>query len=298
MWGKSPGARIWWAPSITAIDPLKASALGLALILSVSSVPAQAAAGKAPQAGTELGQEEPVPRFLARVATMTGRKAQALAKIVIHCGRRDVLCAARELVGHLGPGARLVAVTTPDTDRIRRVVSLPAITKCENRGGKRLYIRLPRFGRKVVEELRECLAAWVGRAEKTSLPTYLDVDLRGNGGGNFHRMLALAAVFLGPVRDAVQLSLPDRTKKLSLPTPAWRLRGPEITLWLGPKTASSAVIFASLLKAHLPKLRIMGRPSAEPPRLKRALVVNHAWRFLVPVGRLSVPGVSLTSRNE
>ncbi len=185
------------------------------------------------------------------------------------------LCFARALSERLPDLVRLEPVPHPDADTIRWVDTRPSVI-VENIGGTRT-LRISHFGRKATTELREASAAG-------SLP----VDLRGNAGGDFERMLEIAGLLIGSRRDAVEIDYGDRIERRSIEGP----KHPAVRVTrvlIDHKTASAALLLAHLLEAHA-GAALIGSPAAtDPAFLKRRLTVDHDWRLILPVARLTIP---------
>ncbi len=178
----------------------------------------------------------------------------------------------------------------PDTDSIRMVKNLPSITAVQTLESGVLRLRITRFGRKAARELGEALEARKGWR-------ILELDLRAHAGGDMRRMLRFTALFTGPVPRAVRLYGARRERWLAIPEahpPALRDSLARITLRLiiGPQTASSAEVFAALLKKHA-RARIIGTRSRGKDWLHVAIPVRQGWQLLVPHARMEVPGITL-----
>ena len=268
MSARSPGARTWWVRSITAIK---------LLIILACLLPAPALAG------------DRLDRLVASVRHLAGEATPPLRLIRNSC-RQDVVCAARYLVRRLGPRARLEKTRHPDTDAIRRVSTRPSVTGWSRRPSGALRLSLDHFGRKATSEISAALAGGLGsRPFSTAV---LEIDLRRNRGGDLNRMLKVAALFTGPVRDAVQLHGVTGTTKISIPDGGQRFLFRRIDLLVGPDTASSAEVFAGLLRARR-GARLLGQRTHGKDYLLRAVPVSQDWRLLIPVGTITLPGVSL-----
>jgi carboxyl-terminal processing protease len=194
------------------------------------------------------------------------------------------VCAARALASRLGDDARVEAIPPPDTDVIRLVETEPSVTMERRRPDGTLLIRLDRFGRRSIAEL---LAA-VG--EEPVGPLLL--DLTRNRGGRLGRALEVAALFSGPVPDAVLLEARDGASSIGIAAPRRRLAPDGLTVRIGPGTASSAEVLALLLRRHA-DARIVGARSAGKDVAQHALPVDAGTRLIVPIGRIVVVGERL-----
>ncbi|MDX1575303.1 MAG: S41 family peptidase [Kiloniellales bacterium] len=203
------------------------------------------------------------------------------------CGA-DALCAARQIVAASGGQVRLEPVTHPGTDTIRWAETAPSVTAVRADPDGRRWIVLDGFGRKAVPEMVEAMA---GAAEGP-----VSLDLRGNAGGDFGRMLKVASLFTDDVKDA--LFVIDKLER----TPV-SLRGDsgpmprDLVVLVGPGTASSAEVLAALLQRYA-GARLAGSRTAGKDHLTRVIAVDHDWRLLVPAERIEVPGVDLANGLE
>ncbi len=273
MSARNPGGPIWWAHSITATRTSLFALLLVALLL--------------PEGARADG---PVERIIASVNAVSQTSAISARLVRLKCGG-DVLCAARLIAAKLGPKARLVRVRHPDTDSIRRVRSKSSLDGWELQAPQTLRIVLSRFGRKVNAEIATALQEST-RAQSGNRPVNLEIDLRHNRGGRFDRMLQLAATFTGPVRNALSLAGKTAERQVSLPRPPHRLKFAKITVLVGPETASSAEVFAALLRVH-GKATILGQRTFGKNHLHRIIPVTHDWRLLVPAETIRVRGAVL-----
>ena len=255
--------RRWRAPTTIATRLAAAVLAGLL-------VPATGAAG------------DTVARLLAAVAAIEPADLLAAGALSRACGR-DARCVAERIVAAGDGRARLVRVRHPDTDWIRWARTRDSISAVGRLADGRLLVALTRFGRTVEAELETALDQADGAG--------LVVDLRANSGGDFGRMLRVAGRFTGP-RDRA-LYLVDRSGEhpVALAGPA-RPRLNNLTVLVGPGTASSAEILAALLRRHA-GAELVGARTAGKDYLLRVVPVDHDWRLLVPAERVRVPGETL-----
>jgi hypothetical protein len=231
---------------------------------------------------------DPVGRVLAAAAAYGGA-GEGWSEVEVRrtCGA-DALCAAGRLVEASGGQARLVPVDHPDTDTIRWARTRASVAAARRLGDGRGLIVLDGFGRKADEELRVAVASL--RTEGRSFGLVL--DLRGNAGGDFGRMLRLAGMFTGNRKNAVHLIDSVEKKILNLEGEPSLGRIAELTVLVGPGTASSAEVLAALLHRHA-GAALLGAPTAGKDYLTRVVAVDHDWRLLLPAERIEVPGVTL-----
>ena len=214
------------------------------------------------------------------VADVSAQPLPPVRTLSSMCGG-DVVCAGEALASSLGPHARLERITHPSTDSIRGVETLTSV-EVSSENGQRV-IRLGRFGRKAVWELRDALRD----AGETVI-----VDLRTNQGGDFDRMLRVAGIFCGSVENAVRLVEGNIERWFSVPGEKELRGGRKLQVWVGEQTASSAEVLAALLKLHA-GAKLSGEKTFGKNILLREVAVAHEWRLLVPSGRLEIEGIVL-----
>ncbi len=270
MWAKDLGGRPWRAPSTTA------TSAGFAL-LAVLALALPAAAGGA----------DPVGRVLAAAAAY-GDPGEGWSEAEVRraCGA-DALCAARRLVA--AGGARLVPVDHPDTDTIRWARTRASVASARRLDDGRGLITLDGFGRKAGDELLTAVA----ELRRGGRPLGLVLDLRGNAGGDFGRMLRLAAMFIGDRKNAVYLVDTNGRHALDLEGEPAIQPLSELSVLVGPGTASSAEVLAALLHRYA-GAALLGAPTAGKDHLTRVVPVDHDWRLLLPAEGIEVPGVALS----
>ncbi len=265
---KIRGARIWWAPSTTATSLAVIGALAVLL-------PARAPAGGG------------VERLVRDVRAASGPHLPTLEEVTGRCAS-DTLCAAQVLAQAIGPRARIEDVRHPSTDQIRWVTSARSVASASVDEAI-LTIRLIRFGRKAVPEIRNELET---RLTADSEIKTVVLDLRANQGGDLDRMLRVAATFTGPVQNAVRLIGWNGATALSIPRTDPVFRSLSLRVLVGPETASSAEVLAALLKVHA-GAQIIGSATLGKNYVLRVVPVNHDVRLLVPGERIEVPGAVL-----
>ena len=171
--------------------------------------------------------------------------------------------------------------TTP----VRLVRSRPTLGGVSRPSPQVLRLKIVRFGRMAEREVLAALAASPG-------VRVLELDLRGQRGGRLRNMLRLAGLFTGPVPGAVILAGARRTV-LSIPARPRRLPWPvRLRVLVDRRTASSAEVFAALLRRHA-GARILGERTFGKDWVARPVAVSHDWRLLVPAERIVVPGETL-----
>ncbi|MCY4030976.1 MAG: S41 family peptidase [Hyphomicrobiales bacterium] len=221
-----------------------------------------------------------IGRLHDAVADVSARPLPSVKTLTSICGG-DAVCAGEALASSLGPHARLERITHPSTDEIRGVQTRPSVEVSDESG--RRVIRLDRFGRKAVWELREALRD----ARKTVV-----IDLRANQGGDFDRMLRIAGMFCGSIENAVRLVEGSTERWFSVPGEKEFHGVQKLQVWIGKQTASSAEVLAALLKLHA-GAKLSGEKTFGKNVLLREVAVAHEWRLLVPSGRLEIEGIVL-----
>lgn len=237
------------------------------LIIGLAAASVQAAASPALQRAVEA-------------ARASGYIEPAIIAVAEHrC--ETALCFAGELVERLPERIRLERAIHQDTDTIRWVRTAPSIEMVERDGNGLLSLRLPRFGRKAMGELVKLLERGAGEDREVGL----EIDLRGNSGGDFERMLALAGLLIGPKPDVVE------KRRLEVSEPL-RLSGPKIRHWavrrvmIDDATGSSALILARILTRNGGAALIGTDKKPEIVFLKHRVTIAHDWRLVLPIAEV------------
>ncbi len=255
----------WWAQSGTATR-LSAAA---AVVLVAPAV----AAG-----------EGAVARLLEAVEAHGPATEGVTAEALGRCGT-DLLCAARRIVAGGDGRARLQRRDHPDTDTIRWVTTRASLGGHTQASDGRTVVALERFGRKVEWELRAALA-------DLQLGQGLVLDLRDNRGGDFGRMLRVAALFTGALPDALYLVDGSGRRPVAIPGNGTPVAARALTVLVGPETASSGEILAALLRRYA-GAELAGRRTVGKDYLLRVVAIDQNWRLLLPAERVEVPGETL-----
>ncbi len=141
---------------------------------------------------------QPVERiWQAVVAHASDGVAVPLQTLRAACGD-DPLCAARRLA-EADQGLSLQRVDAPDSGTSRWVETRPSLGPARRLADGRPVIAIEGFGRSVTAELRAALEAL-----DASVPEVV-LDLRGNGGGDFGRMLKVAELFVSNMEMTLYL---------------------------------------------------------------------------------------------
>ncbi len=254
----------WRAPSTTA------TSLAVALVLS------------APAAAEDHGALE---RLLAAVASYAPSSQGVTAEELRRVCRADVLCAAERLVATGDGRVRLERRYHPDTDTIRWARTRASVDRLERLGDGAMLVVLSRFGRKVEPELQAAL-------QQLTNGNRLLLDLRGNRGGDFGRMLRVAGIFTGARPEALFLIDGAGKHSVAIPGHGAPLPARDLTVLVGPRTASSGEILAALLRRYA-GAQVLGARTAGKDHLTRVVPLDQDWRLLLPAERVEVPGEAL-----
>ncbi len=275
MSARNPGGRIWLA-HLTIVTR---GILPLAFTL-LSALPLWAGSASSAVA---------VKRIVTLASSFSRQPVPPYRQVRQACGQ-DALCAARLILASQGKQARLEKVTHPTTNSIRRVESLPSITRQHSPKNNVLRIRLERFGRKANTELLAATSHYKTVHKTTA--KILEIDLRHNRGGNLKYMLRVAAWFTGAITQAIILKGNGNQAMLDIPKPPQRFNFAKIRLIVGKDTASSAEIFTALLRVHA-SAKVIGARTYGKNYLLRIIAVSHDWRLLIPSETVLVPGTTL-----
>jgi len=202
------------------------------------------------------------------------------------CGSAADVCIAQGIVDAIGPKAALVEVRHPDSDTIRLAATAPSITDLSFPAPDILRVRLDHFGRKAEWEVAEAVLAGGDNIQT------IELDLRGNSGGDLDRMLRVAALFTGAVVNVLNLTFLTRQEAVSIAPPITIVEKHRLRVLIGSQTASSAEVLAALLRQHA-GAQILGLRSRGKDWLQRLVAVNHDYRLALPVASIHVSGVRL-----
>lgn len=189
-------------------------------------------------------------------------------------------CFAETLALRLPDLVRLESITHPDTDSIRWAKTSPSLFVSSAANGlPALKLKLTHFGRKAVIELQDALAS--------NNQPMVEVDLRGNAGGDFERMLEIAGLFTGSIENAIKIDYPDHSETRSIQGPM--VRDLQVSrVEIDNQTASAALLLARLLETHS-SAELTGPPTmGKPVFLKRRITINHDWRFILPIAEIQI----------
>jgi C-terminal processing protease CtpA/Prc len=192
------------------------------------------------------------------------------------------LLSVPEIVAHLDPDTRLVEVRRKmSTDFIRGFEPEGSVAAVRALGGGRGYLRLVFFGRRTLEDLRKAL--------RDFLPPLcaLIIDLRDNAGGSFEQALRLAELFLLP---GAPLTLYEgrEGRALLYATGTAAPRQERLTLLINSGTASSAELFAGVLRWHH-RAELVGAPTTGKRTVQQVVRLDQAHLLFLTTGRFLAP---------
>jgi hypothetical protein len=212
----------------------------------------------------------------------------------------DPLCLGRELAAANPAEMRLVQAQHPTSDSIRWVTNRPSLggvtCRVDREENLSILLALAGFGRKLLSEVEAAITACLAANGQGTLDKerrQLILDLRGNGGGDFGRMLKLAAFFLGERKAALSLRRDGFSlHPVDLPAGEHSILRPDAVL-VNRETASSAEILAGLLKRY-GGARLLGEVTKGKDFISRLVPLDHDWRLLFRAETIEIPGISLS----
>jgi Peptidase family S41 len=236
------------------------------------------------------GATDSIARIHAAVtkSVLAGTSLPSLQEIEVVCGK-DSVCAASMMAAALGDRAFVARVDHPDTDTIRLVKSQPSVIETRCLAGCGRVVILRRFGRTVKAELRTA----VGRVTRQRGCRLLVLDFRGNEGGPFEQMLAVAGMFVGNVDGAIYLV--DGSSKTPVSVSGngeFSLLLDELVILVDGTTASSAEILAALLRQRA-GAKIVGKRTFGKDYLLHAIPVSHDLELVVPGKQVVILGETM-----
>ena len=192
------------------------------------------------------------------------------------------LLSVPEIVARLDPDTRLVEVRRRmSLDFIRGFEPEGSVASVRALGGGRGYLRLVFFGRRTLEDLRKAL--------RDFFPPLcaLTIDLRDNAGGNFEQALRLAELFL-PLGTPLTLYEGREGRALLYATGTAAPRQERLTLLINARTASSAELFAGVLRWHH-RAELAGTPTAGKRTVQQVVRLDQAHLLFLTTGRFLAP---------
>jgi len=192
------------------------------------------------------------------------------------------LLSVPEIVARLDPDTRLVEVRRRmSPDFIRGFEPEGSVAAMRALSGGRGYLRLAFFGRRTLEDLRKAL--------RDFFPPLcaLTIDLRDNGGGNFDQALRLAELFL-PLGAPLALYEGREGRALLYATGTAAPRRERLTLLINARTASSAELFAGVLRWHH-RAELVGAPTTGKRTVQQVVRLDQAHLLFLTTGRFLAP---------
>jgi carboxyl-terminal processing protease len=143
------------------------------------------------------------------------------------------------------------------------------------------YLRLKFFGRRTLEDVRKALLSF------SSPLCALTLDLRDNAGGSFEQALHLAELFLPP---GAPLAFYEgrEGRALLYATGIAVPRQERLTLLINSGTASSAELFAGVLRWHH-RAELVGAPTTGKRTVQQVVRLDQAHLLFLTTGRFLAP---------
>jgi C-terminal processing protease CtpA/Prc len=192
------------------------------------------------------------------------------------------LLSVPEIVARLDPDTRLVEMRRRmSLDFMRGFEPEGSVVDVRELGDGRGYLRLVFFGRRTLEDVRKALNGF------TPPLCALTIDLRDNTGGSFEQALRLAELFLPP---GAPLALYEgrEGRALLYATGTAAPRQERLTLWLNARTASSAELFAGVLRWHH-RAELVGVPTTGKRTVQQVVRLDQAHLLFLTTGRFLAP---------
>jgi C-terminal processing protease CtpA/Prc len=192
------------------------------------------------------------------------------------------LLSVPEIVARLDSDTRLVEVRRRmSPDFIRGFEPEGSVVAVRALGGGRGYLRLVFFGRRTLEDVRKAL--------RDFFPPLcaLTIDLRDNAGGNFEQALRLAELFL-PLGTPLTLYEGREGRALLYATGTAAPRQERLTLLINARTASSAELFAGVLRWHR-RAELAGTPTTGKRTVQQVVRLDRAYLLFLTTGQFLAP---------
>ncbi len=193
--------------------------------------------------------------------------------------------AALEIVG--APGTQLLIEVEDAAGRLKRltierkIFSVGSAMAVPTPVGREVKLR--NFNTGAAQEMRQLL-------EAHNPLSSLVIDLRGNPGGFLDECVAAAGLFFAAGETLGSLQSRSGTETLLDSNPVL-IEAERISLKVDARTASSAELFASILKSKLPdKVTIFGEKTYGKGVLQEQIYLTGAGRLTVTTARLFGPG--------
>jgi len=192
------------------------------------------------------------------------------------------LLSVPEIIERLDPDTHLVEVRRRmSPDFIRGFEPEGSVAAVRALGGGRGYLRLAFFGRRTLQDLRKAFSDF--------LPPLcaLTIDLRDNVGGNFEQALRLAELFL-PLGAPLALYEGREGRALLYATGTAAPRQERLTLLINAHTASSAELFAGVLRWHH-RAELVGVPTIGKRTVQQVVRLDQSYLLFLTTGRFLAP---------
>jgi C-terminal processing protease CtpA/Prc len=192
------------------------------------------------------------------------------------------LLSVPEIVARLDRDTHLVEVRRRmSPDFIRGFEPEGSVVAVRALGGGRGYLRLAFFGRRTLQDVRQAL--------RDFFPPLcaLTIDLRDNAGGNFEQALRLAELFL-PLGAPLTLYEGREGRALLYATATAAPRQERLTLLINARTASSAELFAGVLRWHH-RAELVGTPTTGKRTVQQVVRLDQAHLLFLTTGRFLAP---------
>ena len=192
------------------------------------------------------------------------------------------LLSVPEIIARLDPDTRLVEVRRRmSSDFIRGFEPEGSVVAMRALDGGRGYLRLAFFGRRTLKDLRQAFSDFFPPL------CALTIDLRDNAGGNFEQALRLAELFL-PLGAPLALYEGREGHALLYATGTAAPRQERLTLWINARTASSAELFAGVLRWHH-RAELVGTPTTGKRTVQQVVRLDQAYLLFLTTGRFLAP---------
>lgn len=192
------------------------------------------------------------------------------------------LLSVPEIVARLDPDTRLVEIRRRmSSDFIRGFEPEGSVVDVRALGDGRGAFRLVFFGRRTLEDVRKALSDF------TPPLCALTIDLRDNAGGSFEQALRLAELFL-PSGAPLAIYEGREGRALLYATGTAALRQERLTLLINAGTASSAELFAGVLRWHH-RAKLVGAPTTGKRTVQQVVRLDQAHLLFLTTGRFLAP---------
>lgn len=186
-----------------------------------------------------------------------------------------------EIVARLDPDTHLVEMRRMSLGFMRGLEPEGSVTAARDLGGGRGYLRLAFLGRRTLEDVHKALSGFTGPL------CALIVDLRDNAGGSFEQGLRLAELFL-PAGAPLAIYEGREGRVLLYATASGPSRREAVTILINERTASSAELFAGILRWHR-RAQLVGSATAGKRTVQRAVRIDQAHLLFLTTGRFLAP---------